>query len=171
MADLCVTCGRPVHFDRKLCRTVCQRCGVVPVPATPPAPSLVRGVEVTDRVDGRLVSRYMMEVAPAPAREPSRVYLRALYSMKLPEGGALRDALLGERFPRVPAPVRRALGEGLRLWGRLRRVGRRFERRPGPVWPNAPGPAASRPSAGLGVDAPPETARLHGAPPAARVPR
>jgi hypothetical protein len=117
------------------------------------------------------VSEYRWPSRHCGYRRRGRVYLRALYSMKLPEGGALRDALLGERFPRVPAPVRRALGAGLSLWGRLRRVGRRFERRPSPVWPNAPAPAASRPSAGLGVDAPPETARLHGAPPAARVPR
>jgi hypothetical protein len=78
MADLCVTCGRPVQFDRQLCRTVCRRCGIVPVPPVQPAASLVRGVEITDRVDGRLVTRYVMEVAPAPVREPNPIYLRAL---------------------------------------------------------------------------------------------
>jgi len=41
--------------------------------------------------------------------------VRALYSMKMPEGKALRDPLRRERFPSSPARLWRTLGEGLSL--------------------------------------------------------
>ena len=76
------------------------------------------------------VSEYLWPSRHCGYRRRGRVYLRALYTMKLPEGRALRDALLRERFPGAPASLRRALGEGFRLWGRVRRMPERFERPP-----------------------------------------
>lgn len=61
-------------------------------------------------------------------RRRGRIYLRALYSMKMPESRALHDALLRERFPALPAALRRPLGEGFRLWGTLRRTPERHRR-------------------------------------------
>jgi len=76
------------------------------------------------------VSEYRWPSRHCGYRRRGRVYLRALYTMKLPEGRALRDALLRERFSGAPASLRRALGEGFRLWGRVRRMPECFERRP-----------------------------------------
>lgn len=61
-------------------------------------------------------------------RRGGRVYLRALYAMKMPEGKELRDELLDERFPRLSPALRRVLGAAFGLWGRLRNVPARFER-------------------------------------------
>lgn len=73
------------------------------------------------------VSEYRWPSRHSGYRRRGRVYVRALYSMKLPEGRALRDALLRERFPASPAPLQHAVGAGLRLWGRIRRMPERFE--------------------------------------------
>jgi hypothetical protein len=76
------------------------------------------------------VSDYRWPSRHCGYRRRGRVYLRALYSMKLPESEALRDALLRERFAEAPAPLRGALGEGFRLWGRLLGMPERFAPRP-----------------------------------------
>jgi hypothetical protein len=54
-------------------------------------------------------------------RRRGKVYLRALYAIGMPEGRALRDELVRERFPRLPPPAHRALGACFGLWGALRR--------------------------------------------------
>jgi hypothetical protein len=76
------------------------------------------------------VSEYRWPSRHCGYRRRGRVYLRALYTMKLPEGRALRDELLRERFPGASPSLRRAFGEGFRLWGRVRRMPERFERPP-----------------------------------------
>ncbi len=75
------------------------------------------------------VSDYRWPSRHCGYRRRGRIYLRALYSMKLPESRLLHDALLRERFPRLSAPLRHALGEAFRLWGRLRRIPERSARR------------------------------------------
>lgn len=76
------------------------------------------------------VSEYRWPSRHCGYRRHGRVYLRALYSIRLPEGRALRDALMRERFPALPGPLRGALGEGFRLWGRLHGIPGRSDRQP-----------------------------------------
>jgi len=75
------------------------------------------------------VSDYTWPSRHCGFRRRGRVYLRALYSMKLPEGKALHDELLRERFPRVPPFLRQVIGQAFALWGWVRRMPARFERR------------------------------------------
>jgi hypothetical protein len=75
------------------------------------------------------VSQYQWPSRRCGYRRRGRVDLRALYSMKMPEGRRLRDELLRERFPALSEPARAAIGELLRRWGLLRRVPQRYERR------------------------------------------
>ena len=67
------------------------------------------------------VSEYRWPSRHCGYRRRGKVYLRALYVIKMPEGRALRDELVRERFPRLPRPAQRALGAGFELWGSLRR--------------------------------------------------
>ena len=67
------------------------------------------------------VSEYRWPSRHCGYRRRGKVYLRALYVMKMPEGRALRDELLRERFPWLPRPACDALGAGFTLWGSLRR--------------------------------------------------
>lgn len=67
------------------------------------------------------VSEYRWPSRHCGYRRRGKVYLRALYVIKMPEGSALRDELVRERFPRLPRPAQRALGVGFELWGNLRR--------------------------------------------------
>jgi hypothetical protein len=66
------------------------------------------------------VSDYKWPSRHCGYRRGGKVYLRALYTMKVPEGKPLRDALLAERFPRLPRLVRAGFGSALGLLGRLR---------------------------------------------------
>jgi hypothetical protein len=66
------------------------------------------------------VSEYRWPSRHCGYRRRGRVYLRALYVITMPEGRALRDELVRERFPRLPRPAQRALGAGFELWGDLR---------------------------------------------------
>jgi hypothetical protein len=72
------------------------------------------------------VSEYRWPSRHCGYRRRGRVYLRSLYAIELPAGRPLRDALLAERFPTLPAPVRRVLGGLFWLWGRARRMPERF---------------------------------------------
>ena len=63
-------------------------------------------------------------------RREGKIYWRALYTIKLPEGQELLDELLRERFPRLPRFLRVWLRETLHAWGRLRRISSRYEGRP-----------------------------------------
>jgi hypothetical protein len=75
------------------------------------------------------VSEYQWPSRRCGYRRRGKVDLRALYSMKMPEGKRLRDELLRERFPALSDRARVAMGALLWQWGRLRRIPQRFERR------------------------------------------
>jgi len=85
------------------------------------------------------VSAYRWPSRHCGYRRRGRVYLRALYVLKMPEGRALRDELVRERFPRLPRLAQRALGAAFGLWGNLRR--RVPLLRPRGIQPNAPSSA------------------------------
>jgi hypothetical protein len=75
------------------------------------------------------VSEYQWPSRRCGYRRLGRVDLRALYSMKMPEGKRLRDELLRERFPALSDRARAATGALFWHWGRLLRIPQRFERR------------------------------------------
>jgi hypothetical protein len=61
-------------------------------------------------------------------RREGKIYLRALYSMKMPEGQELREEILKEAFPRLSPGLRRLVANAFRLWGGLRGISTRYER-------------------------------------------
>lgn len=73
------------------------------------------------------VAEYPWSSRMSGYRRDGKIYLRALYSMKLPEGRELREELLKEAFPRLSPRLRRLVGAAFSSWGRLRRVAARFE--------------------------------------------
>ena len=89
------------------------------------------------------VSEYTWPSRHCGFRRRGRVYLRALYSMKLPEGKALHDELLRERFPRVPLFLRQVIGQVFALWGW--RGGCRSLRAAAPLTPLVNGVGVFRP--------------------------
>jgi hypothetical protein len=75
------------------------------------------------------VSEYRWPSRMSGFRREGRIYLRALYPMKMPEGRELLEELLKEAFPRLSPACRRLVGEAFLFWGRLRGGASEFERR------------------------------------------
>lgn len=72
------------------------------------------------------VSEYRWPSRMSGYRREGKIYLRALYSMKMPEGRELQDELLKEVFPHLSPRSRRLVGDAFLLWGRLRGITTRF---------------------------------------------
>lgn len=68
------------------------------------------------------VSEYRWPSRMSGYRREGKIYLRALYSMKMPEGRELQDELLKEVFPHLSPRSRRLVGDAFLLWGRLRGI-------------------------------------------------